>query len=784
MMKLVHLFFLKPQKSYWLGLLLLLSTLPVLAQEQVPILADSAHAIPDTLLFKIQKAQAAITEINAANKKEYGVNRIREGLEEAEASINPIKADLATSGSTLHAKDLQSYGLILKDAQTRLTAWQNSLSKASNDLQKRANQVIGLSQDSLLTVTETDVAEKQLYTAQLTELKIRLQRSGERTTAKLDTISRLLANVSALSLTVTDLQNQVQEQLRTSGENVYSKESPYLWEAPNRVDRTNVERIVSSSYQGQKKILSYFLNSAWDNRVLLLLTAAAFFIWVYSNFKKARKLELRQKLGDLKFQHITPVPILATLIVLFNLPPLFEPDSPSLYIELTQFCLLVCLTISLKNIVKGEDRKHWLMLVGLYMTLIVVNTLLNDSLYLRLGLLALNGTFLYLGMLIYRKLKQTPVKERLIKPVVILYLVLNVLAILLNIFGRVSLAKVYSMTAVIGLIQMVGLDVFIQILSDALELQIKLSACSEGIFSRVSIPRSRAAFRRAMTVVAIILWVLVFFINLGVAGGVFALLQQILTKTRTFGSVTFTLGNILLFGVIVYVANLLQKHIGVLFGESSVTFDNKTERKSSKLVLIRLVILILGVLMAITASGIPMDRLTVVLGALSVGIGLGMQNIVNNFVSGIILIFEKPFQIGDYVELADKKGKVQDIGIRSSKMLTPQGSVVVIPNGDLLSGRLVNWTLSNSYLKTELTFKVNADADLEKVTKIVETEIGKLNDSLKNIPPEVLVNAIAADSIELKILAWVTNIYVEANFKSQLLTRLMVRFREAEIKVM
>ncbi len=784
MMKLVHLFFPKPQKSYWLGLLLLLSTLPVLAQEQVPILADSAHAIPDTLLFKIQKAQAAITEINAANKKEYGVSRIREGLEEAEASINPIKADLATSGSTLHAKDLQSYSLILKDAQTRLTTWQNSLSKASNDLQKRANQVIGLSQDSLLTVTETDVAQKQLYTAQLTELKIRLQRSGERTTAKLDTISRLLANVSALSLTVTDLQNQVQEQLRTSGENVYSKESPYLWEAPNRVDRTNVERIVSSSYQGQKKILSYFLNSAWDNRVLLLLTAAAFFIWVYSNFKKARKLELRQKLGDLKFQHITPVPILATLIVLFNLPPLFEPDSPSLYIELTQFCLLVCLTISLRSIVKGEDRKHWLMLVGLYMTLIIVNTLLNDSLYLRLGLLVLNGTFLYLGMLIYRKLKQTPVKERLIKPVVILYLVLNALAIILNIFGRVSLAKVYSMTAVIGLIQMVGLDVFIQILSDALELQIKLSSCSEGIFSRVSIPRSRAAFRRAMTVVAIILWVLVFFINLGVAGGVFALLQQILTKTRTFGSVTFTLGNILLFGVIVYVANLLQKHIGVLFGESSVTFDNKTERKSSKLVLIRLVILILGILMAITASGIPMDRLTVVLGALSVGIGLGMQNIVNNFVSGIILIFEKPFQIGDYVELADKKGKVQDIGIRSSKMLTPQGSVVVIPNGDLLSGRLVNWTLSNSYLKTELTFKVNADADLEKVTKIVETEIGKLNDSLKNIPPEVLVNAIAADSIELKVLAWVTNIYVEANFKSQLLTRLMVRFKEAEIKVM
>lgn len=91
-----------------------------------------------------------------------------------------------------------------------------------------------------------------------------------------------------------------------------------------------------------------------------------------------------------------------------------------------------------------------------------------------------------------------------------------------------------------------------------------------------------------------------------------------------------------------------------------------------------------------TASGIPLDKLTVVLGALSVGIGPCMQNIVNNFVSGIILIFEKPFQIGDFVELADKKGKIQDIGIRASKMLTQQVSEVIIPNGDLISNRFTN----------------------------------------------------------------------------------------------
>jgi potassium efflux system protein len=299
-----------------------------------------------------------------------------------------------------------------------------------------------------------------------------------------------------------------------------------------------------------------------------------------------------------------------------------------------------------------------------------------------------------------------------------------------------------------------------------------------------NLSRTRLSFKKILSVVTVILWLLVFLINLSIAGGVFALLHTILVKPRSFGSVTFTLSNVLFFGVIVYLANMLQKHVGVLFGESSITFDEKTEHKGSKLALIRLIIIVIGVLLAVTASGVPLDKLTVVLGALSVGIGLGMQNIVNNFVSGIILIFEKPFRIGDYVELADKKGKVQDIGIRSSKMLTPQGSEVIIPNGDLLSGRLVNWTLSNDYLKTEVIFKVPVDTDLAAIYKIIEEEISQTDNIVKNLPPEILINTIAADSVELKVLVWISNVYIEAGFKSDLFKKLLPRFKEMQVKIM
>jgi len=756
-----------------------------LAQDSVYVKADTAQTIPDTLLFRIQKAQAAITEINATNKRGFGIDNMRNGLAEVRADIGPVKNDMDAARKVIDTKSLLSYNLILKDALNRLTGWRNALTKYNSDLQKLSDEVIELSNDSVLMVTAKDTTEKRLYASQITDIKLRLQASGKATSAKLDTVSRLLADVSASYLTVTDLQTAIAERLQQSGRSALGRESPYIWSAPvNSSPGSSIDDLISASFKGQAKILGYFISSTWDNRILLCLIGIAFYVWVYRNFKSTHKPDLRQKLGELKFDYIRPMPILATIIVMLNLTPLFEPDSPSMYIELTQFLLLIAVTVHFWKTLPKNDMNYWLMIVGLYVVIIVTNTVVHDAIWMRLWLIFLNAASLYIGIYFYKKLLSANIAKRMVKPLLVVFFGLNIFSILFNVFGRISLAKVFSATAIIGLTQVIGLAAFIQVISDALELQIKVSSCSNGLFARLNITSTRASFKRILSVVAVILWLLVFMINLSIAGGVFALVQQVLAKERTFGSVHFSLNNVLFFAVIIYLANMLQKHVGILFGESAVRFEDKTEHKGSKLALIRLIIVVIGVLLAVTASGIPLDKLTVVLGALSVGIGLGMQNIVNNFVSGIILIFEKPFRIGDYVELADKKGKVQDIGIRSSKMLTPQGSEVIIPNGDLLSGRLVNWTLSNDFLKTEVIFKVPADTDLDALNKVIEEEVSKSANILKNLPPEILINTIAADSVELKVIVWITDIYSEAGFKSEFLKRLLPRLREMEVKIL
>ncbi|CCG98195.1 Potassium efflux system kefA Protein aefA [Fibrella aestuarina BUZ 2] len=763
----------------WLLTLLFLSQLPTQAQDTTSILSpESGQQIPDTLLFRIQKAQSIITEVKAAGRRGYGVARIRAGLVEVQANVTPIQDDIKRQDANVDAKSLANYRLILNDAQTKLGAWQTSLSKANNDLQSQLNQLLTLSSDSLLVVAGNDTTEKKLYSDQLVGLKLQLQEAGVRTTAQLDTVSRLLANVSGTSLLVNDLQTTLNEQAQQSVVDVFQQEAPFLWNAPTPTTADESKTLIRSTYQGQQKILTYFLASTWDNRFLLYLLTAGFFVWVFTNYRKARELSI-----DPDSDTLHPVPVVASLIVLLNLIPLFEPGSPSFYIELTQFLLLLVLTVYLWRRIPKPDLRLWLINGGLYVLLIVTNSLLNGSLWSRVWLIILNLSFLYTGYLYAKHLHFSSVSIRIIRPVTRLYFVLHLLAIVLNLIGRISLAKTFSITAVVALVQITGLVVFIEIVLEALELQIRISACSKGLFSRVNVSHSRAFVKKALILLAVGLWLMVFFINLGIDNDVFRFVGGILSKPRTFGSVTFSLSNILSFSIIIYLSSLLQRNIGLFFGESQLPpTDGQVDQVSSILALIRLVIIVGGVLLAVVASGISIDKFTVVLGALSVGIGLGMQTIVSNFVSGIILIFEKPFRIGDYIELADRKGRILDIGIRSSRMLTGQGSEVIIPNGDLLSNRLVNWSSRGTYLKTEFTLKVGIDTSVDSLRAIIQEEASQLGESMQT--PDIMVNSIGGDAIELKVVIWIKSISSEASLKSELLQRLVTRFNDAGIKLL
>jgi potassium-dependent mechanosensitive channel len=172
----------------------------------------------------------------------------------------------------------------------------------------------------------------------------------------------------------------------------------------------------------------------------------------------------------------------------------------------------------------------------------------------------------------------------------------------------------------------------------------------------------------------------------------------------------------------------------------------------------RWVILIVGTLLALAALGVDTTKLTLVAGALSVGIGFGLQHVVSNFVSGLILIIERPVSVGDLVEIGPLIGEIRRIGIRSSSLRTTQGAEVIVPNSDLTSKDVVNWTRSERQRRYDIDISVAHGSEPEQVMRLLVEAAGEVPEIMAEPRPLAVFKGFSASSFDFRLLAWVKSV--------------------------
>ncbi len=199
--------------------------------------------------------------------------------------------------------------------------------------------------------------------------------------------------------------------------------------------------------------------------------------------------------------------------------------------------------------------------------------------------------------------------------------------------------------------------------------------------------------------------------------------------------------------------------------------------------LIHYSILVIGFIILLNFLGFELTKLTILGGALGVGIGFGLQAIINNFASGLILLFERPIKVGDTVEIGNDLGEVKKLGLRATIVSTFDNAEIVIPNSDLITASVTNWTLSGRQARVKVPIGVAYGSDIQKVLEILMTLAGEHPQVLSKPEPTALFLAFGASSLDFELRVWVPDFADRMQVLSELNQEIENEFSMAGIEI-
>nr|MCU0564827.1 mechanosensitive ion channel [Desulfobacterales bacterium] len=254
---------------------------------------------------------------------------------------------------------------------------------------------------------------------------------------------------------------------------------------------------------------------------------------------------------------------------------------------------------------------------------------------------------------------------------------------------------------------------------------------------------------------AVLVWARRVLDYVGLLDPVTALAGAVLDARFERGSISVSVEDVLAFGVTVWASYLLSALIRFTLKEEVYPRRGVSRGMSyaySRLV--HYVVLALGFLVGLGVLGIDLSKVSVLAGAFGVGIGFGLQDVVNNFVCGLILLFERPVHVGDIVEVGGLQGEVRRIGIRASTVRTYQGADIVVPNSQFITANVTNWTLSDQTRRIELPVGVNYGAPAQQVIDLLEATARAHPGVLQTPSPQCLFMGYGDSSINFELRAW------------------------------
>lgn len=762
----------------------------LLAQESIPM--DSINPIKKSLIPDYEiKANNRIQDI-----KKIIADTV--DLSEWKSKVEKIEKDVKRKGQILDSINVNTLSSVRLEKWLR--RW-NIFSSNIKDLQTNINNKISLFESlnseldysyhlwlkTSLDIKNADISKSIKDSVAVTKYKFRTLRKQVKDEENLYLTLKYRTN-SLLNETV-----KRQKQIKSARENIVKNlliaEEPVLWKALNNNYTDTVETNQINIIKETKNNIKIFLT---NNHYFIYLTLLVFIfilvllILIQKSIKKSVSIE------DIKTSAISSVklvlnrPVVISLLLMWLYLSLFF----KLPVEIKSIVLIIMLTPLIIQIKESFGRFKLLSLILFLIYYLFVSTkflfdnlpLLSRLIYLGIDIFSIAVIVNYIRQKEY--FKQFKGTVGLVKAIFYIETIIFSTSAIFFIAGNVILATMLLSGAVGVIMGGIILYSLYQLLYSLLVLMFEGYYLKKlNVIKQYSV-QIKKSLKKFLGFFMLIYWFSLSLSGFGIKTEVFTALKNAYTYQFTVGSTSFGINNIVAFFLAIYISIWFSR-ILIIFLKEDVFTRSKTDKGVSSTItlLLRYSIITFGFIFALAAAGIELEKISIVLGALGVGIGFGLQDIFKNLFSGLILAFERPIKEDDIIQIDDLSGTVKDIGFRSSTIRTFDGSDVIVPNGDIVSNRMINWTLSDRKRRLKINVGVAFSSDPELVLQLLKEAALEHPNVEHRMAPIPRFLGYGESTLDFQLLFWITDYDVGFSTGTQVMVNIHKKFKENNVEI-
>jgi len=659
----------------------------------------------------------------------------------------------------------ETYRKYLKDGQKVLKSRTEDISKISDEL---VNEIKKWEQTKITLISNNESSD--IYEG-LDPIISTLEEVMNLTHERLDYIFNVQKGLTDLVLTVDETISEIDLMELQMQKDYFVFDSEPIWglkkSEDSVIDTTatpsvSASNLIISGLKENKQQMQEFIQLNGKTAILQLLFILTNLVFLLSVNKKWKK-DIKELTNPIEIQAkiVLSNPISATIVVGVLISAFFYD---ALIPAFGEFHIILVLIGTVFLLPKLTNKRFGLFLVLIFFVYLVhtFEAYLGPKADMVRWLMIMDVIILIIALVLGRGIvKKSPERfesiYRMFHILVPFYLLILTIAFLANIVGMVSLSD-FLITGVL-LSTALGMVVYltVKVITSIVILFFKLrgSYSIQALSTMVNATHQR--IQPILIWVGMFVWIMFTLKGFDLFDFIVAWINELMIMEWEVGEMTISLGGILAFLGIFILSLILAKLAATIFqDEWMVDVLPRGVAPAISLVL-RIILISIGLYMALSAAGLDLSKLGFMLGALGVGIGFGLQSVVLNFIAGLILAFERPINLGDTIEVDQEFGIVTSIGVRSSNIKSYAGYEAIIPNGDLISKKVINYTLTNRDRRSKILMKTAPNADPEKVITLFNEMASEDPRTRKDPAPKTYFYGYDEDgNLSFALLYWTT----------------------------